>query len=224
MFLVVVVIVIVPAPLLRHFIEYGADDVRVGLLEKALGGLGILRADVAAADDEHGAVGLAADDGSIGNDEYGRCVDENVVIRRLHAREQFFHLRGAQKLGWIRRHGAARDEVEIRIDFVLDNVGKREVVGKAVAEAAIRDAEAAVHDRAAQIAVDEQHAFLILSEGDSEVGDRRRFAFAWQCRSERDDFDGLVRTRELQIRADGAVCLRDGRQAVVMGDEIDVCH
>lgn len=211
--LVVIIVVIIAALVaLRNFVEHDAKDVDIAFLEQGLGLAGFVGADVAAADDEDDAVGLAADDGGVGDDEDGRQVEQDVVVVIFDALQKLLHLRRAKQFGGVRRDRAARHDVEVRVDVVLNDVGKLQVVGEAVRQAAVWQAEAAVHDGAAQVAVDEQDALVVLAHDDGEVGIGRRLALARQGRGEDDCLDFLVpRCGELEVRADGTVCLGDWR-------------
>ena len=84
MVLVVIIVVIIAALVaLRDFVEHNAEDVDIAFLEQVLGLAGFVGADVAAADDEDDAVGLAADDGGVGDDENRRHVEKDVVVLSL---------------------------------------------------------------------------------------------------------------------------------------------
>lgn len=178
--IVIVVIVVAALMALRDFVEDDAEDVGAAFLEQVFGLLGLVGADVATADDEDDAVGLAADDGGVGDDEDRRQVEQDVVVVIFDALEEFLHLRRAEQLGGVRRDWPGGDDVEAWVDTVLDDVGELQPVGEAVRQAAVRQAEAAVHDGTAQVAVDEQDALAVLGDDDGEVGDGRRLALTRQ--------------------------------------------
>ena len=102
---------------------------------------------------------------------------------------------------------------------MLDDVFEAQAIGKAVAEAAVFEAEAAVQHGAAHVGIDEQHTLVVLPHDDGEVDVGRGFAFARDGRGEDNGLDGLIRTGKLQIRADGAVGLGNRREFVALRDE-----
>lgn len=223
-FVVIVIVVIAALMALRDLVEDDAEDVDVGFLEQGLGLTAFVGADVAAADDEDDAVGLTADDGGVGDGENRRHVEEDVVIEALSFLDELFHLGGAEEFCGVGRHGAARDDVEVLGNVMLNDVFELQAVGEAVRETAVLEAEVAVQHGAAQVAVDEQHALVILPHDEGEVDVGRRFAFIRDGRGEDDGLDFFIRTGKLQIRADGAVGLGNWRELVALGDEGDVCH
>lgn len=193
MVLVVIIVVIIAALVaLRDFVEHDAEDVDAALLEQALGLFGFVGADVAATYDENDAVGLTANDGSVGDDKNWRQVEQDIIVVVFDALDELLHLRRAEQLGGIRWDWTARHDVKIRVDVMLDNVTELQVVGEAVRQATVRQAEATVHDRTAQVAVNEQDALVVLSHDNGEVGIGRRLALARQGGGEDDGLDLLV--------------------------------
>jgi hypothetical protein len=71
-----------------------------------------------------------------------------------------------------------------------------------------------VQRRPAQVSVDQHHAPTVLGQGDSQVGDGRRFALARARAGHADDLDLSVIAGELQVRGQGAIRLGHGRARI----------
>ncbi len=156
-----------------------------------------VRADVAAAQDEDGTVGLAAHEYGISDGQDGRHVEEDVIIHFRCFLQEGLHLLRAQEFSRVRRDGTAGDDVEVGKDVGLDDFFQGQVFGKAVAQAPVEQAETAMDDGLAHVAVDEQDFFIVLPDGNGQVGDGRRLPFVWDGRRKDDGLQGLAGTRKL---------------------------
>ena len=103
---------------------------------------------------------MLADDDGVGNGQYGRRVQDDIIVALARVGEQFVETVVHQKLGRIARIAAAADKVEVfnagllygfgRSRFAVEDVRQAELGGKA---------EESVEVAFAHIGIDKQNAF-----------------------------------------------------------------
>ena len=226
--LVVVVVVIVPVAvafvLLGDAVQDYAQDVGVAGLQAFLGFLHFFGTDQAGADHQHHAVGQVAHQGGIRHGQYGRQVDEYVVVVLGGLIQQVVELFTADELGRVGRHGPAGQQIQVGEHIGVQHLGQGDALGQAVGDSLVDDAEDLVLHGLPQVAVHQQHLLAVLGHGEGQVGNGGALPFSGHAGREADELQGVPGLGELQVRADGPIGFRQRRFGVIGYDQLYFFH
>src|ERR1700728_1101881 len=117
----------------------------------------------------------------------------------------------SEHLGGERRDRTADQDIELRnLGYRLDGILQADAAGEHRGESHLSvEPKAMVHGWAAQVGVDDQHAYIALGENTGEVDRYGCLAFGRRGAGEQDDLWLTARNREQQRRAQGAERLRE---------------
>ena len=164
---------------------------------------------------------MLADDDGVGHGQYGRRVQDDVVVALAGVGKQLVETVVHQKLGRIARIAAAADEVEVfnagflygfgRSCFAVEDVRQAELWGKA---------EESVEVAFAHIGIDKQNAFARLRHYGGEVGGDKGFACFRRGTGNHEDVVRCVQHGEVDIGAQGADGFDGSIGSVFAGQQI----
>ena len=157
---IVGVVVVAVVGFALHAVEDNTFDVDVVLFEAFDAGFKLSCTRVRITANHKDGAGMLADDDGVGNGQYGRRVQDDIIVALARVGEQFVETVVHQKLGRIARIAAAADKVEVfnagllygfcRSCFAVEDVRQAELGGKA---------EESVEVAFAHIGIDKQNAF-----------------------------------------------------------------
>ena len=175
--------------------------------------------------DQERPVGHGVDHGGIRERNGRGRVDDDAVEAPPQLREDAHQVVGLEQLERVVRRGAGRENGQVgRLHLDQD------VIERGVSRQDIRQAEGRGRDdvarerRASEVGVDEQRAAIaILGERKGEIDRGRRLAFFGHGARDNHDLAGRpVRPGLIQLQAQTAVTLGDGRTRTVRKDEMRI--
>ena len=188
---VIVMVIIAAAALGITLRDIDADDVRPHQLEPGDSLARVLLLDVAHGNVEDDAVAQFGDRLRIRTDEHGRRIEEDIVVlpaQRLDEGAEAAVFDDGDGVEHLRARGDEIDAAFGMADDLLLALGTVQIFDDA---ALPFDAEHAVHDRLAQIEVDDERLLAVVRRTGGKIGKRRALELALPRRGDHDDLVGV---------------------------------